>query len=379
MIRQEISKVIEKAKPEKVKPTMGLLNSVVGLTMAKCAAPSDVFDSQPELLVCGNGTLHIPTRTLRGWQAEDYATSGVAYDYDAEAGCPTWMRYIQYLRGALGDDVVGFLQEFAGYSITTGTSHEIAVWLWGPPGSGKSTLIEGIRAALTDRAGVLGLSQIERSSFALAAVPGKTLLISTEQPSGFIRSTPILNALISGEHIQVERKFKDAFEFRPCAKLLWAMNELPKINNPTNGLFRRICVVEFPELEKSRRDEKLREVVKQEGCGILLWLLDGLDRLIERKKFDMPSTIQMTTQAFQDNCDIPRSCLEDIGEFDPEATVRSSDLYEAYSKWCKATGHMPASSTSIAADWRRLLLKHHRMSDGVHWDGFRLHETSELE
>jgi len=339
---------------------------------------SEQFDAQAELLVCGNGTLHIPTRTLREWAQTDYATSGVSYNYDAKATCPNWMRYVEYLKTALGDDVVSFLQEFAGYSITTNTSYELAVWLWGPPGSGKSTFIEGVRAALTDRSGVLGLPQIERSSFALAAVPGKTLLISTEQPSGFIRSAPVLNALISGEHIQVERKFKDAFEFRPCAKLLWAMNELPKINAPTNGLFRRICVVEFPVLHASKRDAKLREAIKTEGCGILLWLLDGLDRLTTRDKFDIPAAIQSTTQAFQDNSDIPASCLAEIGEFDPEASVRSSDLYAAYDKWCRATGHKPSSSTSIAADWRRLLLIHHRMPDGVHWDGFRLHESSEL-
>src|SRR4030095_10490192 len=375
MIRQEIARVIEKTKKaEHVKPTLGMLNSVVGLAMAKCAIPSDKFDSQSELLVCGNGTLHIPTRTLKEWSLEDWATSGVDYDYDATATAPHWTGYIAYLKTALGEDVVNFLQEFAGYSITIDTSHEVAVWLWGPPGSGKSTFIEGVRAALPDRAGVLGLSQIERSSFALAAVPGKTLLISTEQPSGFIRSTPILNALISGEHIQVERKFKDAFEFRPCAKLLWAMNELPKINAPTNGLFRRICVVEFPVLEEAKRVAAVRVGIKTEGCGILLWLLDGLDRLTARGKFEIPNAIRVTTQAFRDNCDIPQSCLADIGEVDFDATIQSQDLYKAYFDWCKETGHRASSSTSIADYWKRLGLTRYRSMGKTRWKGFKLSE-----
>lgn len=374
LIRQEIARVIEKAKPEHIHPTTGLLNSVVGLAMAKCAVSSDKFDAQAEMLVCGNGTLHIPSRTLSVWSPEHYATSGVDYNYDAKAKAPHWAIYIDYLNGVLGIDVVAFLQEFAGYSITIDTSYELAVWLWGPAGSGKSTFIEGIRAALTDRAGMLGLSQIERSSFALAAVPGKTLLISTEQPSGFIRSTPILNALISGEHIQVERKFKDAFEFRPCAKLLWAMNELPKINAPTNGLFRRICVVEFPVLAADKRDANLRASIKMEGAGILLWLLDGLDRLRERGRFTIPPAIQTTTQAFQDNCDIARSCLTELGTFDTDASLQSTELYKAYSEWCKETGHRPASSTSIADDWKRLGLTRYRSAGKTRWKGFKFNE-----
>jgi hypothetical protein len=36
---------------------------------------------------------------------------------------------------------------------------------------------------LGDKHGVLGLGEIESSRFALSRIPGKTLLVSTEQPS----------------------------------------------------------------------------------------------------------------------------------------------------------------------------------------------------
>ena len=41
-----------------------------------------------------------------------------------------------------------------------------------PPGSGKSTLIEGYKAMLGGRAGLLGLAEIQRSRFALAETAG---------------------------------------------------------------------------------------------------------------------------------------------------------------------------------------------------------------
>ena len=81
-------------------------------------------------------------------------------------------------------DAADFLQEFAGYALTTDTRFEIAVWLYGPAGSGKSTVLTGLQTMLGERAGILGLADIERSSFALANLPGKTLYAHTPRLHG---------------------------------------------------------------------------------------------------------------------------------------------------------------------------------------------------
>ena len=88
---------------------------------------------------------------------------------------------------------------------------------------------------LGDRAGLLGLADIQRSQFALSKLPGKTLVVATEQPSYYINSTHILNAIISGEEVQVEEKFKPSYAVIPHAKICWAMNELPRIRTPTTA------------------------------------------------------------------------------------------------------------------------------------------------
>jgi hypothetical protein len=43
----------------------------------------------------------------------------------------------------------------------------------------RSTFIVGLEAMLGERTGTLGLGEVERSRFALADVPGKTLLTAT--------------------------------------------------------------------------------------------------------------------------------------------------------------------------------------------------------
>src|ERR671913_1090273 len=159
------------------------------------------------------------------------------YHVASSAKAPAWERF---LREVAGEDVAPFLQEFAGYALTTDTSHELALWLYGPPGGGRSTFLAGLGAMLGPRAGLLGLSEIQRNRFALADVPGKTLLTATEQPAGYMKASYVLNALISGDKLKVEEKFKPAYDVYPRAKVLWAMNELPRVPSANDGLFRRV-------------------------------------------------------------------------------------------------------------------------------------------
>jgi putative DNA primase/helicase len=119
------------------------------------------------------------------------------------------------------------------------------------------------------RHGVLGLAEIERSRFSLAKLEGKTLVTAAEQPAGYVKSHHILNAIISGEPIQIERKHKDPYDIVPRAKIAWAMNELPRISPGAEGLFRRVEVVKFEAVPEEERDPALKEGIKNEGAGVL--------------------------------------------------------------------------------------------------------------
>src|SRR5215218_2134484 len=201
-VKEEISDVIETAKPEGIKPTTSILASVTELTRIKVFVPDERWDADPDILVCKNGSLRISTGELAKHQPGYYATSAVPYEYDPDARPIIWE---YFLRNTV-PVAANFLQEFASYALTTEMDHELAVWLFGPPGSGKSTFIAGLAAMLGHRAGILGLADLERSRFTLADLPGKTLVVASEQPSSYLASTNTLNAIISGEPIQVERK-----------------------------------------------------------------------------------------------------------------------------------------------------------------------------
>ncbi len=363
----EILPILEDAKGVGVKPSAWKMKSVMELARIKSQIDDQKWDANPDILVCKNGTLEIPNRSIRGHEKTDYCTSRVEFDYDARATAPTWERFFQQRI----PEAAFFLQEFAGYALTTDTQFELAVWLFGPPGCGKSTFIEGMLSMLGERAGLVGLADIERSRFGLDNVAGKTLLYATEQPAMFMQASNVVNALISGEMVKIDRKFREPLTLVPRAKLLWAMNELPRIPEAGSGLFRRVKVVEFPALEEKKRDPKVKAMIKNEGAGILNWALDGLDALRQDHSFSIPSCVREATDQFQKANDVPAAFIEDQMVRDLAGSISASQLYDAYRNWCIANGHKPQSSTSLAMDWKRLgFSKRHTMM-GWYYEGLK--------
>ncbi len=349
-VKAEIANVIESAKPEGIKPTASILASVTELTRIRVFVPDERWDADSDILVCKNGSLRISTGELANHQPRHYATSSVPYEYDPDARPVIWDYFIRNTVPTAAT----FLQEFAGYALTTEMAHELAVWLFGPPGSGKSTFLAGLQTMLGHRAGILGLADLERSRFTLADLPGKTLVVASEQPSSYLASTNTLNAIISGEPIQVERKYRDPFTVIPRAKVCWAMNELPRVADANSGLFRRVKVVAFPALAEDERDPKIKHAIEQEGAGILNWALEGLRRLKMRGHFEVPTGVEDATKQFRENNDVPALFVEDRCIQGAECKVQASQLYAEYKEWCFENGHRPMSSTRLADDWARL-------------------------
>lgn len=371
-VEKQIGDVLKGSRDEGVKVTGALIGSVLRIARSDTVVRADAWDADPDLLVCANGTLQIGERKLRGHRPEDHATGALPYDYDPDA---TPDVFLQVLKNAVPDRV-GFLQEFAGYALTTDTSLETALWFVGPRGSGKSTIIEGLQAMLGPRHGILGLAEIESSPFALAKIPGKTLLTSTEQPASYLKSTHIVDALISGEPLTIDRKYRDAEVYAPVAKVIWAMNDKPRIGNTTSGIFRRVKVVEFPKL-KGPANPAVKEAVKQEGPGILNWALDGLARLRDRGHLVIPESVRAATEEFERANDLPGTFVDERCVVGEDHETASSLLYSRYAEWCAENGHKAQSSTRLAEDWRRLGFEKRTLKGRIFWRGVGTRKDAE--
>lgn len=371
LIKKEIQGIA--AKKDFVKTTSSVVNSVFELLKAQLHVSDLLFDSNPNVLIFTDCVLDIATNTTASHSRTHYATSKLPFNYDPDATSAPWNKFLDHLPH------VEFLREFAGYCLTPETKYELALWLWGPAGGGKSTYIEALCAMLGAKACMLGLSEIERSQFALSQLPGKTLAVSTEQPSRLIKSPHIINALISGELITYERKFVDPVTIRPHVKLLWGMNMLPTIGMEGIGMFRRVIPVHIPAVPESDRDPAVKEGILRNPMAVVNWALPGWRELQARNKFNIPPDLILARDQYKQRNDLTANFIDECCERDEENRAKTTSLYQKYKLWCGENGYRAVAIRNFTTDLDRLGFTNIRPHNVSYYSGLDLADDSVLD
>ncbi len=87
----------------------------------------DVLDLDPYLLNVLNGTIDLRTGNLRPHNPADYLTKLAPVEFDPDATCPTWERFIFELFDG-SEPIVGYMQRLCGYWLTgLATEHVLPV------------------------------------------------------------------------------------------------------------------------------------------------------------------------------------------------------------------------------------------------------------
>jgi putative DNA primase/helicase len=362
-VKNRIQTIVQSSNGTRL--SSGIVTSIAELLKQRTHLPDRIFDYNPNILVFNNSCLDLLTYTAIPHSPEHYATQKLKFDYDPEARSEAWDA------AAESFPHVDVLQRFAGLALTTETKYEVALWLHGPPGGGKSTFIAGIESMLGHRACVLGLDDLSRSNFALSQIPGKTLAISTEQPAIFVKCAHKLNSLISGESVVIEEKFQPRYTIQPRVKILWAMNELPVIPSGAGaGLFRRIYPILWPAIPETERKPEIKDEIMRSGMAIVNWSLEGLKRLQEAQRFDIPAELAGARDAYREQGDVTFSFVSDCCDEGDE--IESAVLYENYSTWCVKNGHHPLAANRFAVDLERLGFSRARKKTGQYWKNLTL-------
>jgi phage/plasmid-associated DNA primase len=125
--------------------------------------------------------------------------------------------------------------------------------------------------------------------------------------------------------------------------------------------------VEFPALAVEPNPD-IKEAIKLEGPGILLWALEGLRRLRQRGGFDVPDSVEAATEAYRRSNDIAAEFVADMGiESNPDSLCPASVLIRAYNTWRRVHGYSPVSERSAATDWKRLGFEKVRRGNGQNY------------
>jgi putative DNA primase/helicase len=88
-------------------------------------------------------------------------------------------------------------------------------------------------------------------------------------------TTKHINTIVSGKRIGARHLYKDAFEFRPTCKMVFAANRFPATRNYDEALYDRLLLLMLTNRFRntSKQDPYLKEKLFAEAPGIFAWAL----------------------------------------------------------------------------------------------------------
>ncbi len=328
---------------------LAALSSLKGVhLLPKLKAPQSLDNTlNARKIIAANNTLinidNYP-HTTHDITIQFYTFNYLTYNYIKGAYPDKWMNFLIDI--TLGDaDLMLLLQLWCGYLLLPTLAFQKFLLCVGDGANGKGVFFDTIAAALgQNNVSNVPLARFD-NAYALYGTYGKLVNMSNENAREMENNAEsIIKEYVAGDKILWEQKYKDAFFDYPTAKLMFATNELPRIKDATDGIWRRMILVPFEAKFKGEQQninlaKELQE--PQELAGILNWMIEGAQILEARGGFIEPEKCKNAIERYRDESDSARLFLRD--NLEPEKEEDSTKipctwLHQQYQKWCDNNG-----------------------------------------
>lgn len=298
-----------------------------------------LLEQPKHLKPVGNGLFNFRTKKLISFNPKYIYLTKIDIDYNPKAD---YKKLLKFLNEVLETkEEIKAMQEWFGNLLLNDARFQKACLLFGGGANGKSVLLKIIKRFLGNKNVVsIALQYLESNSFALARLFGKPANIFFDLPKRALSQTSNFKMVVAGDSVTAEKKGVDSFEFTPFTKQMFSCNEPPRTPDTTLAFFRRWIIFKFPKTfdeGNPKRIENLEEEFynKKEMEGILLFALEGLFRLLEKKKFTEHMTRKEVEEFWIKHSDSVLSFIMDMVEVDINEATPKQEFFDKYEDYCK--------------------------------------------
>lgn len=318
--------------------TKNLIEEVLGHIQRSTYRKLKEFNSDPFMLNLKNGILDIRTFEFKPHTPAFLSTIQIPVTYNPEAKSDLWEKVVNE---DLYKEDIATLQESFGYALFPDNRAEKMFVFLGSGGNGKSLILHVLEAMIgKDNVANISPQAIVSNEFALSELRDKLVNIYADLPSTALLSTGKLKALISGDSLTADEKYKKPFQLVNRAKLFFSANTLPKVNDDTIAFYRRLVIISFPKtFDESQAAPQLFDklTTPESLSGIFNWALEGLKRLIANNfKFSYHKSVDELKELYTKASDPIKAFLEEEIVEDPNAWIPKHELYRAYVEYVNA-------------------------------------------
>ena len=320
--------------------TTHAINEIIGHIKRSSYHDRNEFNLDKTVINVKNGLLNILTGELREHTPDYLCNVQIPVTYDPKADCPKIKKFLKEIHPA---EDVPVMQEIFGLCLTRDNKFCKSILQIGEGANGKSTEQNVFKTFLgPNNCAHKSWQQLETNRFATSTLEGKLVNMFADLPSKSIETTTAFKMLTSGDPIDAERKFKDAYSFLSFAKLIFSTNKPPKIYNEDSFAFwRRWIILQYPfqftNVNGNVNLNMLEELTSpEELSGLLNYALQGLKRLLTKGEFSYAMSVENIAEFYQQAADPVYAFAMGKCELDVTATTVKTELYDAYVKFCLA-------------------------------------------
>jgi putative DNA primase/helicase len=324
-----------------IKDTKYLLQSILTVGV-------DQFDSDPDLLNCKNGAVYLPTGQVFPHDSARHFTYCVPVEYEPTTDLSEW---VGFLRSVItqGEDVLDFVGQATGYSLTGHTSEECLFYVTGPTRAGKGTFQEALTNLLpkpiayqVDFSTFTAKRDGDANNFDLAPLKPARLVFASESNKHQSLNPGKIKQLTGGDDVYCAHKFRPHFSYRPQYKIWLVSNHAINADVDDDALWYRIRVIEFPNSLAGREDKRLKTRMKTQKAqrAILAWAIRGAIKWYQNgQDLKMPEAVSLATNRQRAALDYVGNWLEACTE--PGEWTANGTLYTSYENFCEENGIEP--------------------------------------
>lgn len=370
------------------------LKACLALASSKKPLASDgkEWDADPWLLGVANGIVDLRTGELRQGKPEDNVTKHSLVEFDPQAPCPRWERFLEEVfikpNGHPNWELIEFVHRAIGYSLTGHVSEQVWFFCEGTGRNGKSTFLNTLQRILgEDYARSLPFDELTQKKFGhshpvgLYHLEGSRFVVAVEGAKQAAFDDQRLKLLTGGEKIVARGMRENFHEFVPTFKVWLAANHQLQVNDRTEGFWRRIRIVPFnATFEGERADRKLEETLASELPGILAWAVKGALRW-QKDQLRPPTCVTEAINEYRSESDIYAGFFNERCVFEPDAFTPAAELTQAFSEWKQSSPDTPTIGTVFYDSLRERGVRKARANRNTirGWRGVRIVDPNKEE
>jgi P4 family phage/plasmid primase-like protien len=361
--------------------------SLVKMLRIKTAISIEEFDKEKDVVCLNNGVINLKTGQFMEHDKSFMFTKKMNVAFDPDAKCPIYERFMDEI--FLGEtSIIAYMEQFVGMAIMGRTSENVFPILFGKGKNGKSTLTELMLSAFGDYGSSLPgdrlMSTRNNSSqdYFLADLKSKRLVIASETTLGKSLDASLIKYSTGNDTIKARQIYGKGFEFIPQFTMFLMTNNLPKIKDRSEGIWRRVKLIPFDyEIPVEKRIPDFKEVLIVELPGILNRWLASIKEIKTNGVMKTPDLILRRTEDYRTDEDLILNFVSEKCIISQEKKANPNAMYKKFREYCELSGETGGKYTTIRQLYNELQKKHNltikHTRGGNIWIGIGLLEETE--